>query len=164
MGIWRVLIGKKRLPRSPPHLPGWRRCLTGRHRSPLEPLPMLPPAFRQERVLVLTYGGGGLFIHHSNIPSSANSMSPVTPPNYEDNSAKIVSPTGSNTMQISGDNVSPPYHHVHARKSSSPIPTHTESQISIDTKHTSPKKTTSHQHAAPAKPNTVYAFAHPCVW
>jgi hypothetical protein len=103
---------------------------------------------------------------HSNVPSPANSMSPVTPPNYEGDSAKIVSSAGSNTMQISGDNVSPPYHHhVHTRKSSSPLSAHTKSHASIDTKHTSPKKTSSgHQHAAPVKSNTVYAFARPCVW
>jgi len=77
MGIWRVLIGKKRLPRSPPHLPGWHRCLIGRHRSPLEPLPMLPPAFRQERVLVLIYSGGGLFIHLG--PDAGNIPVPPTP-------------------------------------------------------------------------------------
>jgi hypothetical protein len=93
-------------------------------------------------------------------------MSPATPPNYEGDSAKIVSSTASNTMQMPGDNVSPPYHHhVHARKSSSPIPAHTKtSQIPLDTKHTSPKKISSaHQHA-PVKSNTVYAFARPCVW
>jgi hypothetical protein len=104
---------------------------------------------------------------HSNVPSPANSMSPATPPNYEGDSAKIVSSAASNTMQIPGDNISPPYHHhVHARKSSSPIPAHTKtSQISLDTKHTSPKKISSvHQHAAPMKSNTVYAFARPCVW
>lgn len=101
---------------------------------------------------------------HSNVPSPANSMSPVTPPNYEGDTAKIVSSTGSNTMHISSDNISPPYHHVHARKSSSPIPAYTKSQISLDTKHTSPKRTSSaHQHA-PVKSNTVYTFARPCVW
>jgi len=57
---------------------------------------------------------------HSNVPSPANSMSPATPPNYEGDSAKIVSSTGSNTMQIPGSNISPPYH-VHRRKSSLPI-------------------------------------------
>ena len=46
-------------------------------------------------------------------------------PNHEGDDAKIVSSAGSNTMQISGDNVSPPYHHVHARKSSSPVPAYT---------------------------------------
>ena len=102
---------------------------------------------------------------HSNVPSPANSMSPATPPNYEGDSAKIVSSATSNTMQIPGDNVSPPYHHVHARKSSSPIPVHPKTQTSIDTKHTSPKKMSSaHQHSAPVKSNTVYAFARPCVW
>ena len=34
-----------------------------------------------------------------------NSMSPVTSPNYEDDSMKIVSSATSNTMQILGDNV-----------------------------------------------------------
>jgi hypothetical protein len=100
---------------------------------------------------------------HSNIPSPANSMSPATPPNYEGDSAKIVSSAGSNTMQIPGGNISPPYHHVHARKSSSPIPAHTKTH-SIDTKHTSPKKISSIHHHAPVKSNTVYAFARPCVW
>ena len=102
---------------------------------------------------------------HSNIPSPANSMSPVTPPNYEGDSAKIVSSAGSNIMQIPSDNVSPPYHHVHTRKSSSPIPAHPRSQTSLDTKHTSPRKlSSSHHHAAPAKSGPVYAFARPCVW
>jgi hypothetical protein len=90
-------------------------------------------------------------------------MSPATPPNYEGDTAKIVSSAGSNLMQISGDNISPPYHHHHTRKSSSPIPAHPKSQMTLDTKHTSPKKTSSaHQHAA--KSSTVYAFARPCVW
>ena len=66
---------------------------------------------------------------HSNVPSLASSMSPVTPPSYEGDSVKIISSDGSNTMQIPGDNVSPPHHHVHARKSSSPIPAHTKTQI-----------------------------------
>ena len=74
------------------------------------------------------------------VEEAVHSMSPVTLPNYEGDSAKIVSSAGSNTMQISGDSVSPPYHHVHVRKSSSPIPAHPETQIPIDTKHTSPKK------------------------
>jgi len=101
---------------------------------------------------------------HSNVPSPVDSMSPATPPNYEGDTAKIVSSAGSNLMQISGDNISPPYHHHHTRKSSSPIPAHPKSQTqTLDTKHTSPKKTSSaHQHAA--KPNTVYAFARPCTW
>jgi hypothetical protein len=91
-------------------------------------------------------------------------MSPKTPHDTSRSNAKIVSSGGSNTMQIPGDHVSPPYHHVHTRKSSSPIPTHQKSQH-IDTKHTSPKKSSSgHQHAAPVKSNTVYAFARPCVW
>lgn len=42
---------------------------------------------------------------HSNVPSPTNSMSPVTPPDYEGCSAKIVSSAGFNTF---GDNVSPP--------------------------------------------------------
>lgn len=58
---------------------------------------------------------------HSNIPSLANSMSPVTLPNYEGDSAKIVSSAGSNTMQILGNSVSPPYHHV--QKAIPPSPT-----------------------------------------
>jgi hypothetical protein len=103
---------------------------------------------------------------HSNIPSPANSMSPVTPPNYEGDTAKIVSSAGSSIMQIPGDNVSPPYHHVHTRKSSSPISAHpTKSHASIDAKHPSPKRSSgAHQHAAPIKSNTVYAFARPCLW
>jgi hypothetical protein len=105
---------------------------------------------------------------HSNVPSPAKSTSPVTPPNYEGDSAEIISSTGLNTMHISGDNISPPYHHhVHTRKSSSPIPAHSKPHASIDTKHTSPKKTSSgHQHGAPVKLNTVYAFVHHCrlVW
>ena len=76
---------------------------------------------------------------HSNVPSPVDAMSPATPPNYEGDTAKIVSSAGSNLMQISGDNISPPYHHhVHTRKSSSPIPAHPKSQIAPDTKHTSP--------------------------
>jgi hypothetical protein len=64
------------------------------------------------------------------------------------------------TMHISSDNISPPYHHIHARKSSSPIPAHTKTQITIDTKHTSPKENSSaHQHTTPTKLNTVYTFA-----
>ena len=69
---------------------------------------------------------------YSNIPSLANSMSLVTPPNYESDSTDIVSSAGSNTMQLSGDNISPPHHHVHARKSSSPIPAHMKTQTPID--------------------------------
>jgi len=45
---------------------------------------MLPPAFRQERVFVLTYSSGSLFIHPgpgtSNIPTINPSFSPGTPP------------------------------------------------------------------------------------
>ena len=56
------------------------------------------------------------------------------------------------TMQISGDNVPPPYHHAHICKSSSPIPAHPKTQTSIDTKHTSPKKMSSiRHHSAPVK-------------
>ena len=84
-----------------------------------------------------------------------------TPPNYEGDSAKIVSSGVSNTMQILGDNVSPPYHHLHVCKSSSPMPAHTKMHSSIDTKHTSPKKTSSgHQHAVPVKSNSAYTLAH----
>jgi len=36
-----------------------------------------------------------LHASHSNVPSPANSMSPVTPANYEDNSAKTVLSAGS---------------------------------------------------------------------
>jgi hypothetical protein len=88
-------------------------------------------------------------------------MSPVNPLNPSRSNAKVVSSTGSNTMQIPGDIVSPPYHHVHARKSSSLVMAHTKN----DTKHTSPKRSSSaHQHATPVKSNTVYVFARPCVW
>jgi len=86
--------------------------------------------------------------YHSNVPSPANSMSPVTPPNYEGNSAKIVFSAGPNTMQILGDSVSPPHHHIHALKSSLPIPTYTKTQIHIDTKHPRQKTLSAHQHAA----------------
>ena len=44
---------------------------------------------------------------HSNVPPPVDSMSPATPPNYEGDTAKIVSSTGSNQMQISGGNTSP---------------------------------------------------------
>ena len=99
----------------------------------------------------------------SNVPSPANSVSPATPPNYEGDGAGIVSSGGSNTMQIFSDNVSPPYHHIHARKSSSPIPAHTKTHSSIDTKHISPKRSSSgHQHIAPVKSNTVYASTRLC--
>jgi hypothetical protein len=97
---------------------------------------------------------------HSNVPFPADSMSAVTPPNYTGDSAEIIS-TRSNTMQISGDNVSPPYHHHEHRKSSPPIPAHTKSHASIDTKHTSPKKTLSgHQHSIPIKLNAANTFIH----
>lgn len=90
----------------------------------------------------------------------------ITPPNYKGDSAKIASSARSNTMQIFGDNVSPPYRHVHARKMSSPILAHTKTQIPLDTKHTSPKKMSSAhcQYAVPIKSNTIYVFARPCMW
>ena len=47
-------------------------------------------------------------------------MPPITLLNYKGDNAKIVS-VGSNTMQISGGNVSSSYRHAHTRKSSSPI-------------------------------------------
>jgi hypothetical protein len=78
---------------------------------------------------------------HSNVPSLANLMSPIMLPNYKGDSVKIVSSTRSHTMHILDDNVSPPYHHVHTRKLSSPIPVHTKTQIPLETKHTLPKKT-----------------------
>ena len=85
----------------------------------------------------------------------------MTAPDLSSNNAKIVSSAGSNTMQIPGDIVSPPYHHVHSRKSSTPVTTHLKSQY-VDTRHTSPKKSSSiYQHAAPVKSSTVYAFARP---
>ena len=99
----------------------------------------------------------------SNVSSPVNSMSPVTPPNYEGDGAKIVSSGGSNTTQIFDDNVSPPYHHIHACNPSSPIPAHTKTHSSIDTKHISPKRSSSsHQHIAPVKSNTMYASTHLC--
>lgn len=52
---------------------------------------------------LVPYALGSSPASHSSVPSLANSTPPVTPPNYEDGSAKIVSP---------------PYHHVRARKSS----------------------------------------------
>ena len=73
----------------------------------------------------------------SNIPSPANSMPLVTPPNREGDSAKTVSPAVSNIVQMPGDDVSPPYHHVHTRKSSSSTPAHPRTHTSTDTKHTS---------------------------
>lgn len=78
---------------------------------------------------------------YSNVPSPENSMSPVPPPNYEGDTEKIVSSTGSNMLHISSNSISPPCHHIHARKSSSPTPVHMKTQISLDTKHTSPKRT-----------------------
>jgi len=70
------------------------------------------------------------------------------PPNYEGDSADIVSSARFTAMQILGDRVSPPYHHVHARTSSSPIPVYMKAQILVDAKRTSPKKTSSaHWHA-----------------
>jgi hypothetical protein len=39
----------------------------------------------------------------------------MTPPNYEGDSAKIISSGRSNTMQVLGDNVSLPYHHTRAQ-------------------------------------------------
>jgi len=47
--------------------------------------------------------------------SSVYSQRSVTPPNYKDNSAEVVLSAGSNAIQISGDDISPPYHRVHAR-------------------------------------------------
>ena len=44
---------------------------------------------------------------HSNVPSLINSMSPITPSNYECESVKIICSAGSNTTQLPGDNVSP---------------------------------------------------------
>ena len=82
-------------------------------------------------------------------------MSPVAPPNYESDNAKIVSSAGSNTMQIPDDNVSPPYHHVRTRKS--PSQYRRTRNIPIYTKHTSSKKTSSaRQHAASVKSNPVH--------
>ena len=77
---------------------------------------------------------------HSNVPSPTNSMSSATLPNYEGDSAKIVSPAMSNMVQIPGDNTSPPYH-AFTRKVL--VPMHSKTQTSIDMKYTSPKKMTS---------------------
>jgi hypothetical protein len=74
--------------------------------------------------------------------SPAASISPVTPPNYEGDNAKIVSSMGSNTMQISGDNVSPPHYHMHSVSRKSPPPTIHSKSHSTDAKHSSPTKTT----------------------
>jgi hypothetical protein len=133
------------------------------HRPPLQYLKREVVVEIVGRLLRRHNGSPQLPTSHSNIPFLANSISPTTPPNYEGDSAKIVSSAGSNTMQIPGGTISPPYHHVHTRKSSSPIPAHTKTH-SIDTKHTSPKKISSIHHHAPVKSNTVYAFARPCVW
>ena len=43
-------------------------------------------------------------------------------------------------MQISGDNISPPYHHAHTRKSSSQIRMHMKAHIPIRTNHASPEE------------------------
>jgi hypothetical protein len=103
---------------------------------------------------------------HSDVSSPTNSMSPATPPNRgPPTHIKIVSSAGSNTMPIPGENVSPPYTHVHARKPSPPVPSHHKKSFPIDTKHFLPNKTSNaHHHAAPGKSNSVYAFARPCVW
>ena len=95
----------------------------------------------------------------SNVPPLANSNAPspvnLTSPNYESDTATIISFTRSSVIHLSSDNIPPPYHHAHARKSSSPIPAHTKTKISLDTKHTLPKRSSSaHQHA-PAKSSTV---------
>ena len=70
----------------------------------------------------------------SNVPSPVNSMSPVTLPNYEGDSMKIVLSAGCNTIHILGDNVS---RHITA---------------SIHANH------------PPRYQCTVYVCAHPCVW
>jgi hypothetical protein len=89
-------------------------------------------------------------------------MSPVTPPNYEGDNAKIVSSAGPNNIQILGDNV-PTIHIVHIRKLSSQIPVHTgTTRILLDTNHTSSMKTSSAlRHAAPVKLNTVDVAVRP---
>ena len=66
---------------------------------------------------------------------------PVIPPNHVDDSANVVSSVRSNIMHILSDNVSLLYHHIQAHKPSLPIPACTKTQIPLDTKHTSPKKT-----------------------
>jgi len=94
---------------------------------------------------------------HSNVPSHGNSMSPATVPNYGGDTAKIVFSAGSNPMYISGDDIFPPcHHHVHTRESSLPMPVHPKSQMTLDTKHTSPKKTSStYQHAVNPTPSML---------
>ena len=80
---------------------------------------------------------------HSNVPFPANSM-PASPyPTTRVTVRRFISSTGSNTTQILGDNVLPPYPHVHARKSSLLIPAHTKTQIPQDTKHVAPLGDTS---------------------
>ncbi|KAF9641840.1 hypothetical protein BDM02DRAFT_3194459 [Thelephora ganbajun] len=49
---------------------------------------------------------------HLNIPSPADTKSPITTPNSKGNSTKMVSSAGPNTMQVPGDNASLPYRHV----------------------------------------------------
>ena len=72
---------------------------------------------------------------HLNIPSPANSMSLVTPSDHAGDTAKTVSSTGLNATQTPGNNISPPYHLAHMRKSSSPITAHpTKSHNPIGTK------------------------------
>ena len=94
---------------------------------------------------------------HSDVSSPADSMSPTTPPDPSRSNARIVSSTGSNTIQFLGDNVSPPYHHIRTHRSSSPVAAHQKNRH-IDTKHISPKK------SSDANPTTVYVFAQPCIW
>jgi len=97
--------------------------------------------------------------------SFEHSLPDQFPPNYKGDSTKIVSSARSNTIQISGNNISPLCYRVHAHGSSSPILAHTKVQIPIDTKHTSPEKTLSaYLHVIPVKPNTVHTFARLCVW
>ena len=67
---------------------------------------------------------------HSDASSVSNSMSPLTQPDPTSHDAKIVSSAGSNTMQIPDDIFSPPYHHVHSRKFSSPATTRPKGQHS----------------------------------
>ena len=74
---------------------------------------------------------------HSNVPSPMNSMPSVTPPNYEGDSTEVVSSTGLDIMRISGSSLSLPST-AHTRKSSSPIPAHTNSHSPTDTKHSFP--------------------------
>jgi hypothetical protein len=77
-------------------------------------------------------------LSHSNSVSLAASMSPGTPPDYDDHNAKMVSSMGLNTIQISSDYISPPRYHSIPWKSPSPMITSHHKSHSADVKHSSP--------------------------